>query len=415
MRKLIIHIIPFLAVVMPMALWAQTHRIMSNQIASLEVNAGDDWQNMPVIKLDQEVPLVIDFDDLSHEYRRLSYKIEHCEADWQPSSDLFASDYLDGFSDNLLIDDYAESINTATLYTHYRLQIPNADVRLKMSGNYRLAIYDDNDSDGAPMLEVCFMVTEDTMGVGLSLTTNTDIDVNNAHQQVGMRVNYNNLVVTDPDRQLKTIVIQNGRWQTARRDAQPQYRTPSSLEWSHCRDYIFAAGNEFHKFEYLDIHRNSLGIDHTGFDGTNYHAWVNVDEPRQNYVYDVSGNGSFVIRNSDNYENDTASEYFMAHFTYHTGMQLPGRLYVSGWWTQDALSPEYEMMWNEEAHAYECAVSLKMGYYSYQYLFQRDDGTITPSPLDGNYYQTANTYQAFVYYRETGGRTDRLVGYANLH
>ena len=38
----------------------------------------------------------IDFDDLTHTYRRLTYRLEHCEADWKPSVGLFESDVVDG-------------------------------------------------------------------------------------------------------------------------------------------------------------------------------------------------------------------------------------------------------------------------------------------------------------------------------
>ena len=53
---------------------------------------------MPVIALGEGVPVNIAFDDLTHEYRRYAYKVEHCNADWSTSGDLFVSDYIDGFN-----------------------------------------------------------------------------------------------------------------------------------------------------------------------------------------------------------------------------------------------------------------------------------------------------------------------------
>ena len=35
-----------------------------------------------------------------------------------------------------------------------------------------------------------------------------------------------------------------------------------------------------------------------------YHAFVWADEPRNNYVYDEDANGAFVVRNTDNIENE---------------------------------------------------------------------------------------------------------------
>ena len=103
---------------------AQRNRILSSDIASLQVVAGKNWLSMPIIGLGDGVPVNIAFDDLTHEYRRYAYKVEHCNADWSTSADLFISDYVDGFNVDNVIEDVEQSINTNMLYTHYRFQIP---------------------------------------------------------------------------------------------------------------------------------------------------------------------------------------------------------------------------------------------------------------------------------------------------
>ena len=72
------------------------------------------------------------------------------------------------------------------------------------------------------------------------------------------------------------------------------------------------------------------------------------------------------------------------------------------------------MLWNKERQQYEAIVLLKQGYYSYQYLILRADGTTAPLQSEGNFYQTRNEYQALIYYRGIGERADRLVGYAAI-
>ena len=59
---------------------AQRSEILSPRIASLQVVAGDNWQSMPVVELNGQ-SILIAFDDLTHEYHRYTYKIEHCDAD----------------------------------------------------------------------------------------------------------------------------------------------------------------------------------------------------------------------------------------------------------------------------------------------------------------------------------------------
>ena len=390
---------------------AQRHEILSPRIASLQVMAGNKWMDMPVAEIGGNIH--IDFDDLTHEYTRYTYRIEHCEADWTPSEELFTSDYLQGFADGNTIDDYIESINTYQLYTHYSLTIPNERCRLKMSGNYRLTVIDEN-NDETPVMTVCFMLVEPLMGVSLNVTTNTDVDINNSHQQVEMALTYGRLNVTNPTEQIKTVVMQNRRWDNARLNVRPQFVMADGLRWQHCRDYIFRAGNEYHKFEMLDLTHPTMGIDHISWDGEMYHVFPFISEPRRQYVYDEDANGAFIIRNSDNYEIENTCDYAWVHFQLNCPNPVKGDVYLNGAWTHDWFLPEYKMEYNEKMKCYEGAVKLKQGYYNFQYLLMNPDGTITTMPTEGDFYQTENSYQALIYYKGTGERTDRLVGYANI-
>ena len=141
--------------------WAQQHEIFNQRIRTLQVVGGTNWLSLPVSSLDGE-PIHIDFDDMTHDYHRYSYKIEHCDANWNVSSSLFESDYMRGFNGNQIIEDVKQSINTNHPYTHYHLAIPNADCQLTMSGNYRLTVYDDNaeNEEEGKMFTACWMITE---------------------------------------------------------------------------------------------------------------------------------------------------------------------------------------------------------------------------------------------------------------
>jgi hypothetical protein len=119
------------------------------------------------------------------------------------------------------------------------------------------------------------------------------------------------------------------------------------------------------------------------------------------------------ISDSDNIENDRISEYVNVMFRLKAPRQH-GDVYVNGVWTNGEFTPKYEMTYNEIAQQYEAIIKLKQGYYSYQYLTKRDDGSIVPVSSEGNFFQTENEYQAFVYWRPIGERTDRLVGYSSV-
>ena len=392
---------------------AQKNEIYDPNISTLQVVAGDRWLSMPVIRLNQDEVINIGFDDLTHEYRRFTYTIEHCDADWTVSEGLFPSDFIEGFVEGNTIDDKEESVNTNMLYTHYALSIPNDRCRIRMGGNYRVTVYDEN-NDHQKIFVAHFMVLDPRMGVMMEVSSNTDIDINKSHQQVAMKLSYGSVTVTEPHEQIKSVVLQNGRWNTAVVNTPAQYIMPNGLQWLHNKELIFEAGNEYHKFEMLDPDHPSMGVDVIRWDGTDYHVYPFVCEPQNNYVYDEDANGAFYIRNSDNYENDRSSEYMLVHYLLKTNPIKDSNIYIDGRWTNEQLTPDFQMTYNEESGYYEAVIQQKLGYYNYHFIVVHDNGTIRQLPSDGNFYQTENKYQCLIYYRGKQDRTDILVGYQEV-
>lgn len=382
------------------------NRIYVENVRSLTSMVNGDWMNRPVMELGSGDRLNIGFDELSHDYHHFVYHLEHCEADWTVSDGLFESDWLVGFNDNP-IENYQNSINTTVMYTHYTLTIPNDRCRLKLSGNYRLTVTDE-DQDNEPVLDVEFYVVEPLMCVGLNVTTNTDVDHNQSHQQLSMTVNYNNLRVNNVDEEICTVVMQNWREDHARHNIRPNFTNAQGLTWDHNRALIFDAGNEYHKFEVLDVSHTTMGLDRIEWNGNNYEAWPFTATVRKNYLTDVSAQGAFVVRNSDNREVDYTCDYVWIN--YELAAPYQGDIYIDGQWTTDSEREHYRMTYDAQTASYKARIMQKQGYYSYQ--FTDADGNIPPS--EGSFFQTENRYQALIYYKGTGARTWRLVGYRAL-
>lgn len=386
------------------------NRIYSSQVKSLQAVVNQDWLSPAIMRLHDDDVLRVSFDELSHDYHRYVSHLEHCEADWTASEDLFESDWLEGFN-NIVIDDFERSINTTVPYTHYQLRIPNTQCCLKMSGNYRLSIIDEDEDE--VILTVEFLVTEQAMTLSTAISTNTDIDTNKCHQQVTFGLKYGSLHVTDLQEQLQTVVMQNSREDNWRWNTKPSAVSPNGLEWKHCRDLIFDGGNEYRKFEVLDPSHPTMGIDRIIWDGEYYQAYPFLNEPRPNYLYDEDANGSFYIRNSDNRENDITSDYVWVNYRLKSPYPPQGTIVIDGRWTTE--NPDtYVMEYDAAKQLYTAKILQKQGYYSYQYLLITDDGKSHPLPSEGNFFETENRYQVLVYYKGTGERTWRLVAYSQL-
>jgi len=402
-----------LILLVPMLLLAR-HQITVPNVKTLQVVVNGDWLSLPIMQLGTDDVLQVEFDEMSHNFHRFVVHVERCEPDWSPSEELFESDWLEGFND-WVIDDYENSLNTTVLYTHYGFSIPNDMCRLKMSGNYRLHIIDeDNDNQEIAIAE--FRVIEHKMDVALGVTTNTDIDFNNRSQQVEMSLNYNSLSVTHPEEQLQVFVLQNGREDNMKVNVKPNTIMQRGMTWEHNRQLIFEAGNEYHRFEVLNPTHITLGLERVFWDeeGRHFHVSPEVCEPQRNYLYYRDADGAFYIRNSDNIENERTTDYVYVHYKLAPVREYEdARVFVDGKWTTEPASV-YDMTYDPKDKSYNATVLQKMGYYNYQLLMTLDNGQTRRVPEEGCFYQTENRYQALVYYKGTGERTWRLVAYREL-
>lgn len=386
------------------------NRTYSSQVKSLQAVVNHDWLSPCVMRLHGDDILHIAFDELSHDYHRYVYRLEHCEADWSPSEELLESDWLEGFNNNV-IEDFEHSINTTVPYTHYRFSLPNAQCRPTLSGNYRLSIIDDDLQEIVASVE--FMISEQSMILSMAASSNTDRDTNLNHQQVTFGLRYGDQLITDPSSQIQTVVMQNGREDTWQWNVAPSAISHLGMEWHHRKELIFDAGNEYRKFEILDTSHPTMGIERIIWDGDAFQAFPYLSEPRPNYLYDEDANGAFYIRNSDNRENDITSDYVWVNYRLKAPFITNGDIVVDGQWATD--DPDsYVMTYDSSQRLYSAKILQKQGYYSYQYLWVTTDGSSHPLPSEGNFYQTENRYQALVYFKGTGERTWRLTSYSQI-
>lgn len=401
----------------PLALTAQSlsdqpyeTRSFSDRFKTLRTQVEGRELFPPIIDLNTNEHITISFDEMTEEVSYLQYSLVHCNADWRPSA-LSDLEYLDGFNTNP-IEEFDFSMATFAHYVHYSLTLPNEDVQFKVSGNYVLLVYPENEPERV-LLQVCFSVYENNILVAPSATSRTDIDYNREHQQVSVTLNANNYRIQNPYNELKVSVTQNGR-----RDNEVTVNRPLRVQgcqifFDHDRNLIFEAGNEFRRFEMVATRYAGLGVANIYHFDPYYHVELTPVKPRSesSYLYDQTQNGRFVIRQSGASDSDTEADYFVVHFTLDSDPIPGGKIYIDGELTNHLYSPYNEMVYNPQTEQYEKTLLLKQGSYNYQYLFLPDGTrTATAAPVEGNYYQTVNEYLVKVYHRAPGERYDRLIG-----
>lgn len=393
----------------PIHLFSQVQQIFGGNVRTLTLTVDDDPTLPPYLAFGGRQYIDIEWDEMSHDYKRYRYHIDHCDWDWNVTDDIFESDFLEGLNDQL-IEDFEKSFNTTQIYTHYRLRVPSKEIRLRLSGNYRVLIYEEDEKD-EPVLEARFCIYEREAGIIAQISSNTDIDFNDRHQQMTLSIGYGALSIFDPERDLKVIVMQNRRWDSRVEGLVPNIRRANGIEFTHNRNLIFPAGNEYHRFEILDVHRTATGVDRIEWFEPYYHATLFPAVVDHAYSYSEDQNGVYVVRSSDNYDDWTTAEYVVVHFFLETPRLQGGDVYVSGWWSGQTFNPDCKMEYDDAHQYYHAAILLKQGYYSYEFV--QKDGLMQRTM--GSFFETENEYEVLVYYRQQGSRYDRLAGYSIMH
>ena len=413
MVKFLFSILFFLVPISGMGQPGRTTKMAAN-LRTLRMTVDGDASRFPVLKLNSNEKLEVSFDDLTHEYQRYTYKIEHCDVEGNPTTELFESDYVRTTDDQVVITNYEPSENTTVQYTHYAFSIPNTNMRPLISGNYRLTVSTENEEDEeVVVLQTYFAVVDTKVGIYPSATTNTEVDWNGTHQQIELKVDCSNLVVRDAQSEIKTLVMQNRRFDNMAKDVPFTAQNGNVLLWEHSRGLIFDAGNEYRKMEILSTRYPGMHGESVRWFDPYYHYTLQTDYPRRNYLYDEDRNGQSVVRYEGAGDADTQADYVMTHFVLDTPQLPEGKeVYVSGQWTSLGLAPQYKMHYNHADACYEANILMKCGYYNYLYLCASKSNPQVGStmPLEGNYFQTENEYDILVYYRPTGSRYWQLVG-----
>src|SRR5690606_36671779 len=99
--------------------------------------AGDDPRRMlrqPIIPLNGNVPLTLEFDDLTPRGKSFRAKLIHCNADWTQSSQSDV-EFTYEFND-YPITEFQASLSTKVPYNHYVFPVP----KVRVSGNYVLVV-----------------------------------------------------------------------------------------------------------------------------------------------------------------------------------------------------------------------------------------------------------------------------------
>jgi hypothetical protein len=370
--------------------------------------AGDTKQSqLPIISLGEA--LFLSFDDLNGNEADYYYQITHHDFDWA-LSDLTKGEYMSGF-DDVRIYNYENSFNTFQSYSHYTLKIPNRDTRkLTKSGNYMISIFDDN---GEIVFSRRFMIIENIVSVPTYIKRARDLKSIETKQVVQFTIDSPNLLITNPDETIKTLILQNSNLNNSITNFKPQYTIGSQLIYRYDKEASFYGGNEFLYFDNKDIRAGTSTIRRIELtDIYNHFLYTNGARFNRPYTYNPDINGNYQIRVLNaNTNMAIEADYARVYFALQYFEEIADKeIHVYGNFNNWTIDGSTYMEYDSFSDTYINNRLFKQGFYNYKFVLVNRDGTIEEGAISGNYWQTENEYTVLVYYRDLGARYDRIIG-----
>ena len=356
--------------------------------------------------------LVLKFDDLTNSSTVYRYTIKHFDRNWQDDG-LFFTEYANG-SLNALLDQFQYSFNSLQPYTNYTLTFPNDKIQPKISGNFELVVY--KDSPSQPLFTKRFCVVEDGASLGLNITRTSNARNPEINQRVEVQAIGKNSLLMQNVNSVGLNVVQNNNWNVSVNNQRPSATLGNKLLFQQLT-LSFPGNSEFYYFDNKNMNQAfDMVAGAETVEGVNYTYLHPVWAFPLNYQYQPDVNGAFYFRRNDlgiERVADKEADYSWVYFALDSE-KTDKEIYVLGGFNDFVPSQENQMLYDENAKKYFAKIFLKQGFYNYILATKNEDSSLNFGEINGNFWQTENLYQAFLYYQPFGRNYDGLIGYGEF-
>lgn len=396
------------------SVWGKSfeNEIFKSTIKTVLLSNEISPQSIPIIKYNSQDVLTLRFDEISNEAGHYAYSFIKCKSNWEPETDVFFHDYVDGI-ENEIINDFQFSENTAINYVHYSFSFPNDQLKFLMSGNYIVVV---KDADlNTVILTRKFYIVDQKISISPKPNTPVEFDYRYTHQLINFNVDYHLVPSTNPLNEFKAVVIQNGRDDNVKYDLKPLYVNHDNLIYSDEKQNMFEGGNEYRIIDFRDLTQNGLGVEKMYFKDSVYHVIPQVDYKRAYLKYrnEFDHDGRyFVERKPLIGDHHLTAEYAFVHFRFARKIPLDSStVYILGDFNNGQINQTNKMLYKDSLAHYESHLFLKQGVYDYAYAARKvGDKDLKWEDTDATHFQTANTYTILIYYQGFNDIVESLIG-----
>ena len=393
-----------------------TEKVYLPNIHTAQLFKYGDPTGLPVYSLNSGDRLQLGFDDLEGNVKSYYYTYVLCDYNWNQVN-LNPFDYIKGFTQNR-ISTYRYSSLAFTRYTHYQAILPDKNSVPTRSGNYLLKVFLDGDTSKLVFTKRMLVVEQRASISGTVIQPFTP-QLFNTHQKLKFSALVNGLNSFSAAQQVKVVILQNNRWDNAQRDIPPTFVRGNTMEFNSENIAIFPGGKEWRWLDLRSFRLQSDRIERGTYNkaSTDLVVKTDVDRNGQRYIYYPDLNGMYVTTTFESINPLWQGDYATVHFNFETSDGNPYAkkdLYLAGYFTGYDLSEKWRMTYNDSTHKYELPVFMKQGYYNYTYIAVDKDDPSKKTELEGNYFETENTYTILIYYKSFTDRSEQLIGVGEL-
>lgn len=393
-----------------------------SSIQSVKLFQQNNQESLPIINLNSSDILELHFDDLDGGFvKNYFYTYVLCNADWT-EVELSSFDYIRGFTQNR-ITQARPSSNTTSKYVHYQALLPEKNCIPTRSGNYLLKVFKNSNEDDVVFTKRMYVV-QNQIDIATRISQPFNFEKQLTHQKVFFILNTKGIQnLFNPAQSIKTIIMQNNRWDNALINLKPTFVRENSLEFDAENDCLFEAGKEFRWADLRSFRFESdriLRKDETK-EPIDIYMKTDVTRNSDRYLNYRDLNGWSIVSTTELINPWWQAPYMNVHFSYKpekTEIYRGEDVYIVGDFTGNNLSESNRMKFNVETGLFEKTLLLKQGFYSYNYItkpYGTKNAVSSTALTEGNYWETENNYTIFVYYRSFNGRYDELIGYTTVN
>jgi hypothetical protein len=285
------------------------------------------------------------------------------------------------------------------------------DTGAYFAGNYEIIVFDE--SVNKPLFKKRFCVVENGANLGINVTRFADSKASNLNQRIEVSAISNQASLFSNLNSISLNVIQNNNFGLGIYNQKPNAAMGNKLLFQQM-NLVFPGNNEFYYFDNKNMNQPFDMVAAANSNDEGNHTYLHsVWAFPLNYQYQPDVNGAFYFRRNDlgiERNADTEADYSWVYFSLDSE-KTEKEIYVLGAFNDFIPSEENKMSYDEDAKKYIARIYLKQGFYNYILATKDATGFIDLGEINGNFWQTENLYQAFLYYAPFDRNYDGLIGY----